>query len=255
MCIKFDGTLRTWSKNEFCDLLGDKRRTIQLLNYLKDHFNGEAFLLEDAQLEAVPDKAFKILQQLMRGDEIGTRQRSLFDTYNFSIIPVEFISNVYEHFIGGENQAKKGAYYTPLFLVDYIISETVEKYFKENPKEYNCKILDPACGSGIFLVEALRRMIERYRVINETTSGNTNDFKEVLRKLAEENIFGIDQEEDGNAINVAIFSVYLALLDYQEPKEIENFKFPKLLNRNFFINDFFNLDEDFNNRIKKIVTL
>ena len=252
VCIKFDGTLRTWSKNEFCDLLGDKRRTIQFLNYLKDHFNGEAFLLEDAQLEDVPDKAFKILQRLMRGDEIGTRQRSLFDTYNFSIIPVEFISNVYEHFIGGENQAKKGAYYTPLFLVDYIISETVEKYFNENPNEYNCKILDPACGSGIFLVEALRRMIERYRVINETTSGNTNDFKEVLRRLAEENIFGIDQEEDGNAVNVAIFSIYLALLDYQEPKEIENFKFPKLINRNFFIKDFFDLDVDFNNRIKKI---
>ncbi|MBF8276629.1 MAG: hypothetical protein HW390_1702 [Candidatus Brocadiaceae bacterium] len=252
VCIKFDGILRPWSKNEFCKLLGDKKLTIRFLNYLKDHFNGEAFLLEDSQLEKIPDKAFIILQRLMRGDEIDTGQMSLFDIYNFSIIPVEFISNVYEYFIGGENQAKKGAYYTPLFLVDYIISETVEKYFDENSNEYNCKILDPACGSGIFLVEALRRMIERYEVISKTTSGNTNDFKEVLRRLAEENIFGIDQEEDGNAINVAIFSVYLALLDYQKPKEIENFKFPKLLNRNFFIKDFFDLDVDFNKKIKEI---
>ena len=175
---------------------------------------------------------------------------SLFDIYDFSIIPVEFISNVYEHFIGGEKQAKKGAYYTPLFLVDYIIAETVEKYFIENPKEYTCKILDPACGSGIFLVEALRRMIERYQKINKITSSNTNSFKELLRKLAEENIFGIDQDDD--AINVAIFSVYLALLDYQEPKEIENFKFPRLINRNFFTSDSFDLNADFNNIIKKI---
>lgn len=250
VCIKFDGTLRTWSKNEFCNLLGDKKRTIRFLNYLKDHFNGEAFLLEDSQLENIPCEAFDILRRLMQGTEIKTGQMSLFDIYDFSIIPVEFISNVYEHFIGGENQAKKGAYYTPLFLVDYIISETVEKYFIENLEEYNCKILDPACGSGIFLVEALRRMIERYQKINKITSSNTNSFKELLRKLAEENIYGIDK--DDNAINVAVFSVYLALLDYQEPKEIENFKFPKLINRNFFTSDSFDLNADFNNIINKI---
>lgn len=250
VCIKFDGTLRTWSNNEFCRLLGKKEDTIRFLNYLKDHFNGEAFLLEDSQLENIPCEAFDILRRLMQGTEIKTGQMSLFDIYDFSIIPVEFISNVYEHFIGGKNQAKKGAYYTPLFLVDYIISETVEKYFIENPEEYNCKILDPACGSGIFLVEALRRMIERYQKINKTTSSNTNSFKELLRKLAEENIYGIDK--DDNAINVAVFSVYLALLDYQEPKEIENFKFPKLINRNFFTSDSFDLDADFNNIINKI---
>ncbi len=250
VCIKFDGTLRTWSNNEFCRLLEDKKHTIQFLNHLKDHFNGEAFLLDDSQLENIPTEAFCILRRLMQGTEIKTGQMSLFDIYDFSIIPVEFISNVYEHFIGGENQAKKGAYYTPLFLVDYIISETVEKYFIENPEEYNCKILDPACGSGIFLVEALRRMIERYQKINKITSSNTNSFKELLRKLAEENIYGIDK--DDNAINVAVFSVYLALLDYQEPKEIVNFKFPKLINRNFFTSDSFDLNADFNNVISKI---
>lgn len=251
VCLEFESPLRTWSKDEFWKLLGDKKRTIRFLNYLKDHFNGEAFLLkEDSQLENIPREAFDILLRLMQGTEIKTGQMSLFDIYDFSIIPVEFISNVYEHFIGGANQAKKGAYYTPLFLVDYIISETVEKYFIENPGEYNCKILDPACGSGIFLVEALRRMIERYQKINKITSNNTNSFKEILRKLAEENIFGIDQ--DDNAINVAIFSVYLALLDYQEPKEIENFKFPRLIKRNFFTSDSFNLNADFNSIIKKI---
>jgi len=244
--IKFNGALRAWTNNEFCELLEDKDQTIQFLNNLKDHFNGEAFLLENSLLKTIPPKAFDILSRLIRGTEIATGQMSLFDIYNFSIIPVEFISNVYEHFIGSENQAKKGAYYTPVFLVDYIVKETIEKYFTENP-EYNCKVLDPACGSGIFLVQALRRMIERYQEINEITSTKTD----VLKKIAEENIYGIDQ--DDNAINVAVFSVYLALLDYiKDPKDIENFKFPKLINRNFFTNDFFDLNADFNNIIKKI---
>ena len=108
----------------------------------------------------------------------------------FSIIPVEFISNVYEFFIGEENQAKKGAYYTPKFLVDYILAETVENYFNKNREQTNCKVLDPACGSGIFLVEALRRIIEHNKVTPET-----ENFKTVLKNLAEENIFGIDHDE------------------------------------------------------------
>lgn len=248
--IKFDSTLREWSNDDLCNLLQNKKQTIQFLNYLKDQFNGEVFLLKDSHLQKIPQEAFSVLSRLMRGTEIASGQMSLFDIYDFSIIPVEFISNVYEHFIGEENQKKKGAYYTPVFLVDYIISETVGKYFGNNTEEYNCKVLDPACGSGIFLVQALRRMIERYQDINEITSTKTKKFKEVLKKIAEENIYGIDQDE--NAVNVAVFSVYLALLDYQEPKDIENFKFPNLLNSNFFISNFFDLNAEFNNIFKGI---
>jgi len=254
-----DGALRPLTKDKFYRLLENKKQTIKFLNYLKEQFNGEAFLLEDSHLQNISEEAFSILSRLMQGIEIATGQMSLFDIYDFSIIPVEFISNVYEHFIGSENQAKEGAYYTPVFLVDYIIKETVEKYFAEKPEEYNCKVLDPACGSGIFLVEALRRMIEQYQKINridstETrTKTETEKFKGVLKQIAEENIFGIDQ--DDNAINVALFSVYLALLDYQEPKEIENFEFPKLINRNFFISDFFETKAEkaeYNSRFSKI---
>jgi 16S rRNA G966 N2-methylase RsmD len=245
-----DGNLRERTNDEFCSLLENKDQTIQFLNYLREHFNGEAFLLKDTHLQNIPKEAFDVLSRLMRGVEIATGQLSLFDIYDFSIIPVEFISNVYEHFIGSENQAKKGAYYTPLFLVDYIVTETVEKYLNENPEKYNCKVLDPACGSGIFLVESLRRMIEQCQKIN-SASKDIESFKNILRSIAEENIYGIDQDE--NAINVAIFSVYLALLDYlMDPKDIENFKFPALLNKNFFTSDFFDLNADFNGIIKEI---
>ena len=244
--IKFDRKLRKWTNNEFCDLFDNKSKLIEFFKYLRTQFNGEAFLLNDNELQNISPKAFSVLNDLLKGTHLSSGQPSLFDIYDFSIIPVEFISNVYENFIGQENQAEKGAYYTPKFLVDYILTETVENHFEVNPKQYNCKVLDPACGSGIFLVEALRRIVERYMELN-----NNNISEKMLKELAEKNIYGIDKEE--NAINVAIFSIYLALLDYQEPKDIESFTFPKLMkNGNFYIADFFDTNADYNSHFGKI---
>lgn len=244
--INFEEQSRKWTNDEFCNLLDNKTKLIEFFEYLSIKFNGEAFLLNDAELYNINEGAFSVLKDLLSGTRLYNGQLSLFDIYDFSIIPVEFISNVYEYFIGQENQAKKGAYYTPIFLVNYILSETVEKYFKKNPGQYNCKVLDPACGSGIFLVEALRRIIERYKELN-----NNKITKRILKQLAENNIFGIDKDE--NAINVAIFSIYLTLLDYQETKDIERFTFPNLMqNGNFYIADFFDTNAGYNSPFGKI---
>ena len=233
------------SNESFCQLLGNKETLIKFLKHLEVKFNGEAFLLGYDKLKSVPNAAFKTLKGLLEGVEISSGQQSLFDIYDFSIIPVEFISNVYEYFIGDQNQAKKGAYYTPKFLVDYILAETVEKHY-ENTKQYSCKVLDPACGSGIFLVEALRHIIEKY--IDSNNGKITNN---ELKQLAEENIYGIDKDKD--AINVAIFSIYLALLDYQNPKDIEKFTFPKLKqNGNFYESDFFDTNAEYNKKFQEL---
>ena len=94
----------------------------------------------------------------------------------------------------------------------------------------NLKILDLSCGSGIFLVEAYRRLIERWRMNNPTENKVP---VEVLRKLLTRSIFGVDEEEE--AIKVAAFSLYLALLDCLEPKTIwERVTFPKLLYKRTF---------------------
>ena len=68
-----DGDLRERRNDEFCKLLEDKDQTIKFLNYLKDHFNGEAFLLEDSHLINIPKEAFDILRRLMQGTEIANR--------------------------------------------------------------------------------------------------------------------------------------------------------------------------------------
>ncbi len=249
--LNFEGESKQWTNSEFCSLLEDKNRVFSFFEYLLDKekgFNGNLFPIDQTCFNAIPNDAFSLIKRLLEGDEIKTGQRSLFQLYDFSILPIEFISNVYEKFIGKENQAEAGAYYTPTFLVDYIINETVAKKIKSDGNTVSCKVLDPACGSGIFLVESLRKIIEKHIALFGV-SDDKQAFKEVLKKLAQENIFGIDKDE--SAVQVAIFSIYLTLLDYQKPAEIENFKFPSLLNTNFFVGDFFDIDANYNTELKK----
>lgn len=253
------GILKT---DDFYSILANQATAYDFFKQIRTDFNGNLFPLkykindtEILESDYVTNNHLSFIISLLKGDELissDITQLSLFDIYDFSIIPIEFISNVYEKFIGIENQAKQGAYYTPLFLVDYIQKETVSKYFKNNPSEYNCKIYDPACGSGIFLVEALRLIISQYKKINpdyNLNEVNYEEYKEKLKELLTNNIFGTDK--DDNAISVAIFSLYITLLDNLEPKSIVGFRFPILLETNFFVEDFFNIKAEFDKELKQ----
>lgn len=238
--VNVDWEMPSWDNPGFCSLLTSVENTKAFFGYLKQKFNGDdIFPLTDTDFEYITFDALQVLVSLLMSKELSTGQQSLFDLYDFSIIPIEFISNVYEYFIGIENQKKDGAYYTPLFLVDYILNETVEKRLNDD-----VKILDPSCGSGIFLVESLRKLIE-----NKYPDTNNCD-KESIKAIAKQSIYGVDK--DPNAIQVAIFSIYLTLLDYQTPADIESFKFPKLLNENFFVSDFFDKKNPFNSKFADI---
>tara|TARA_R110000822_G_scaffold41861_3_gene114008 strand:- start:13169 stop:16201 length:3033 start_codon:yes stop_codon:yes gene_type:complete len=239
-----NGDSRHWTNDEFCTLLTKKAKVKAFFRYLKDKFNGDLFPISDDEFDLIPNSYLSFIINLLSGNEVGSGQRSLFDLYDFSIIPVEFISNVYELFIGQNEQEEQGAYYTPLFLVDYILAETVEKRFRQLPQAHSCKVLDPACGSGIFLVETLRKIIEQFQKNNPGFNTHSESYKENLRTLVCENIYGVDK--DPSAVNVAIFSIYLTLLDYQNPSDIETFKFPPLLEKNFFAADFFDEEANYN---------
>jgi len=248
------------SNDDLKNILQNKEKTYKLFKYLKNTFNGDWFpIIEDKinnifEEKIVNNNHLQILKELISGTELKvgmkTLQGSLFDIYNFSIIPIEFISNVYESFIGVDEQKNNGAYYTPTFLVDYILKYTVDEFFQKNPNTWNCKVLDPACGSGIFLVETLRKLVARFEKINERPIKENE-----LKQLIKDNIFGIDKDE--NAISISVFSLYLAMLDYQNPKELDKFKFPHLLknknnsNPNFFVNDFFDVKDEYNQILKE----
>ncbi len=230
-------------KKSFLELIKNKELLYEYFDYLKTTFNGDLFPVKKNEIDKVNGRHLKYLYELFSGSYIHNNgiQKSLFEMYDFNIIPIELISEVYERFIGKENQKTNAAYYTPSFLVDYILEKTVKLHLNGNKA---CKVLDPSCGSGIFLVESLRAIIEN----NLDRQGNIQ--KEKLKQLLIENIFGIDIDE--NAINLTVFSLCLTLLDYVEPKDITKFKFPELLNKNLFTADFFDTEHSFNKTINNL---
>ncbi len=237
--LHFEGKSRVLTGQDIIELLQNRERLSKLFDALQDSqsgFNGDLFKITRSELDAVPDEALDVLVRLLRCDDLENGQMSLFDVYDFSILPIEFISNVYERFIGKDNQEKKGAYYTPLFLVDYIVEKTVAEHLR-NVSESSCKILDPACGSGIFLVESLRRIIDHYVAHASKEDLVGEKYQNKLKELARENIFGIDSDE--SAVQVAAFSIYLTLLDYQKPADISTFRFPNMLEKNLICRDTF----------------
>lgn len=240
--LNYQGKER-WDNEDLCECLANKDSFLAFVRHLENKdtgFNGDMFRITPEDYQLISQDALNVLIRLLESENLMTSQRSLFDLYDFSILPIEFISNMYEKFIGVDKQDKESAYYTPTFLVDYIVAETVEKHLSADDNNYNCRILDPSCGSGIFLVESLRRIIEKYVRVKKIKDTNTESFREGLKKLVCDNIFGIDKDYD--AIQVAIFSIYLTLLDYQEPADIEKFKFPNLYGKNLICSDTFDVD-------------
>ena len=216
---------------------------VSMLNDLsgKDHFNGQIFELNDVEQSALEQIDLSVFQSFVKGDvsvfsssKHGLGQMSLWKLYEFNYLPIELISHIYEDFLADENgRKKKGVVYTPPYLVQFLIDHCMSL---NNPKE-QFKVLDPACGSGIFLVGAFKRIIQWWRVRNNWEKPTKDDIEE-LKKLLRENIYGCDLEEE--AVTLTSFSLGLALLDALSPKEIwENVHFDNLNDQNLFSGDFF----------------
>ncbi len=105
--------------------------------------------------------------------------------------------------------------------------------------EWDLHILDPACGSGIFLVKAFQRLIYRWKQVHCDAQQDIDPA--VLEHLLEHNLFGIDDDE--HAVRVASFSLYLAMCDEIDPRHYwsdqQRVRFPQLRARRIVHSDFF----------------
>lgn len=205
----------------------------RLIEALRD-FNGKIFPIDFAD-GSLQDKHVAWVAAIFRGDAPSKSDDEVwqlhlgFKAYDFRYIPVETLSAIYEQFLTAEDKKAKqeqGIVYTPEFLADYLLSEVASV----KPLEKGMKILDPACGSGIFLVLAYRRLIE-------SLGGKTTP--DQLRDILLESIYGIERKRD--ACYVAEFSLILTLLHYSEPSQLQDLKFklPDLHNTRIFECDFF----------------
>ena len=133
------------SQNKLIEISKDKKQLYGLFTYLKEKFNGNLFELkgelEDSRLT---DDVFILLSDFLSGKQsLWTGQISLFPMYDFDIIPVSLISNIYEILLGKEKQKKDKAFYTPDYLAKFVVRQAIDNR-KIGEKLI---VLDPACGS------------------------------------------------------------------------------------------------------------
>ena len=219
--------------DEFYNIIENKQELFNFFNQIETQFNLDLFKLNENDKTHIKKEHLKSLSDLFRGHDIVNQQEVLFCPYDFSIIPIELISNIYEIFLEDYDETK--SFYTPLFLVDYMLDRTLDVKLEKND---NCKILDPSCGSGVFLVESLRRIINKHLKSIDKLSNDE------LINIVKNNIYGVDK--DKNAIYLTILSITLTVFDYLDTSEINSFQMPTLFGENLFNDDFFNEKGDFN---------
>ncbi|WP_375579869.1 N-6 DNA methylase [Marivirga tractuosa] len=211
---------------KFTDVFEKKGGYLDLLDFLAEHFNGGIFQVDHDDREFLKTADLSRFGLFLEGKAEGL-QRVLWKLYSFNDLPVELISNIYEEFLGKQ----PGVVYTPPFLVNFLLNESMPL----ESKATDFKILDPACGSGVFLVGAYRRLIHRWRRNN----GWERPSLATLKSLLKENIYGVELNKD--AADLTIFSLSLALCDELTPLQIwEDLKFDNLHERNIIHDDFFN---------------
>jgi len=185
---------------------------------------------------------------------IGWILRSLYYPdcpYEFSVLPAEILGNVYEQFLGKviritpghqakieeKPEVKKagGVYYTPSYIVDYIVKNTVGKLIDgKTPRQItNIKILDPACGSGSFLLGAYTYLLNYHRdwyvdnnpqkytkKIYQCKGGQWYLTNAEKKRILLNNIFGVDI--DSQAVEVTKLSLLLKVLEGEDAQTLEN---------------------------------
>jgi type I restriction-modification system DNA methylase subunit len=191
-------------------ILGNKDFTCALFDQLSEDFNGDMFPSDPHERKAINRNHLKLIQEFLRGD-IDNQKNLFFWAYKFDIIPIELISSIYEEFYLTTNadSGNHGTHYTPSSLVRFVLSQVLTSECLER----NPRILDPCCGSGIFLVEAFRRIV-RYRFYTQEEMPSAKELKQIIKTQ----IAGIEINEE--AIRVTAFSLYLALLHFQKPPAI-----------------------------------
>ena len=188
-----------------------KAALYKLFRRLGKDFNGDLFsddLAEEERL--VHEDHVRTLFDFFHGTDVRTRQ-GRFWPYDFGYIPVETISAIYEHFLKADGK-RDGAFYTARFLAEIVLDTVLDGTRKLIGKTF----MDPACGSGIFLVGLFNRLAWEWTRSHPDAS-NEQRAKELIR-LLRNSLYGVDKSRV--ACRIAAFSLYLAYLDQLSPRDI-----------------------------------
>jgi len=215
-----------------------------LFHKINDDFNGEIFkphLSEEIQIDS------EILARIIK------RLYPPKSPYRFDVIGVELLGSIYERYLGNtirltpkqvkvekkpEVRKAGGVFYTPKYIVDYIVKNTVGKIIEgKSPKQIEkIRILDPACGSGSFLIGAFQYLIDYHtqwylehpeqevrhahpsldfmREVRTDPNGSRRLSVYRKAKILRNNLFGVDI--DPQAVEITMMSLYLKALEGEQ---------------------------------------
>jgi len=227
---KLRATLNEWRTSGCKGELIEKLQ--QVFHYFADPYDSDLFephltdsiYIESATIEDIINGLYKVPSSIAN--------------YDFSIMEPDVLGSVYEQYLGyvtslrkkdfeeqqevtKKHRKEQGIYYTPTFVTNYIVKETVGHFLKDHTHNeiLNMKILDPACGSGSFLIRAFDELLN-YRAGVRSKPVVELDQHERLQVLLS-NIFGVDL--DKQAVEIARLNLLLrTLTERGELEMLEN---------------------------------
>ncbi|WP_053957590.1 Eco57I restriction-modification methylase domain-containing protein [Inediibacterium massiliense] len=178
-----------------------------------------------------------ILNQLGMNVDEKLHEKIQWDTINDSYFNFTIFSKEYEKTISSKQKEKTGSFYTPDYIVDYIVEGSLLYYFekktgcvKEKIKEFlkgkevlekkeiedllywidKVKIIDIACGTGLFLIGSFQKIFKYKKRIYESLCKKTDDFL-IKKYIVENNLFGVDIQKNPIIISkLVLFSLVYA---------------------------------------------
>lgn len=192
----------------------DPKKINQLYYLINKIFSNLLFSSPTIDEELIINSSPSILRSIQ--EDISTNQLRLFD-FQFDVIPIEFISHIYEVFLE-KDQRDEGIYYTPPKLAHLIIDEVISEIGT---------VLDPACGSGMFLILSYRKILQKLQIKEDLSISEIIEFRlSILKKY----IFGI--EKKNTAWRLTIFALYLEVLKGLNNEGIKDYVKQKIENGN-----------------------
>ena len=198
----------------------------KIFDYFRNNYNSKIFathLCDDLDIDN------DVLQEIIEG-LYYTQDQSAY--YDFSAIESDVLGNIYEQYLGHIlkkslkgakvkdspiHRKKQGIYYTPTYIVKYIVNNTLGELLKDkNIDVEKIRVLDPACGSGSFLIKAFDVLHEHYANHDKNYSQPELDFRTggaftTKVKILKEHLYGVDL--DKQAIEIAQLNLFLKIVE------------------------------------------
>ena len=230
-----------WSQKEKGHLI---KKVRELYQHYRDVYNSGLFGKESKTIHISDqvDISNETLSEVIQG--LYSPEGAVY-SYNFAVLDTDVLGKIYEQYLGNllkqtpkrakleeskTHRKEQGIYYTPSYIVDYIVKNAVGEFIKTHtPEEIRkVRILDPACGSGSFLIRAYKELEEywskyyeknkeisesartvRQTKFNPDMEGNEIEFYSTKTEILKNNIFGVDL--DPKAVEIAQLNLLLQI--------------------------------------------